>query len=145
MNEVQIQVLIDRCIKYFRDNCYTENRISKYRSLWRTGIVCYMSEHDIELYSPSVGSDFTSACHFRGTVRYQEREKIRSVQVLDDMLTLGFIRKRCFTPVHHALYGEIGQEMEKLIAHLSNLRRSQTTIKDYRLYIPRQSSWASRA
>ncbi len=135
MNEVQIQVLIDRCIKYFRDNCYTENRISKYRSLWRTGIVCYMSEHDIELYSPSVGSDFTSACHFRGTVRYQEREKIRSVQVLDDMLTLGFIRKRCFTPVHHALYGEIGQEMEKLIAHLSNLRRSQSTIKDYRLYL----------
>ncbi len=51
MNEVQIQVLIDRCIKYFRDNCYTENRISKYRSLWRTGIVRYMSEHDIELYS----------------------------------------------------------------------------------------------
>ena len=73
MNEVQIQVLIDRCIKYFRDNCYTENRISKYRSLWRTGIVRYMSEHDIELYSSSVGSDFTATCHVGGTVRHKDR------------------------------------------------------------------------
>ena len=56
MNEVQIQVLIDRCIKYFRDNCYTENRISKYRSLWRTGVVRYMSEHDIELRVKGTGS-----------------------------------------------------------------------------------------
>lgn len=135
MNEVEIQVLIERCIKYFQDNCYSEHRISKYRSLWRTGIVSYMSEHDIELYSPSVGRDFTATCHFNGTVRHQEREKIRSVQVLDDMLLLGFIRKRCLAPVCHALYGEIGQEMEKLIAHLTDLRRSKTTIKEYRLYL----------
>lgn len=55
--------------------------------------------------------------------------------MLDDMQKLGYIRKRCLTPVFHALDGEIGAEMEKLIAHLTNLRRSMVTIKDYRLYL----------
>ena len=135
MQEVKIQDLMECCIKYFRDNCYTENRISKYKSLWRTGIVRYMSEHEIEAYSPSVGADFMSTCHYNGEVRPHEREKIRSTQVLDDMLSLGRIRKRCFTPVCHALDGMIGHDMEKLIIHLTNLRRSQVTIKDYRLYL----------
>lgn len=135
MQEVKIQDLMERCIKYFQDNCYTENRIFKYKSLWRTGIVRYMLEHDIDAYSLSVGVDFMSTCHYNGNVRPQEREKIRSIQVLDDMILLGRIRKRCFTPVHHALNGMVGHEMEKLITHLANLRRSQVTIKDYRLYL----------
>ena len=135
MEEVKILELTERCIKYFQEHCYTESRISRYKSLWRTGIIRYMSQKGIESYSPSVGSDFVSTCHFHGTIRPQEREKIRSIQVLDDMLKLGYIRKRCLTPVFHALGGEIGEEMEKLIAHLKNLRRSQVTINDYRLYL----------
>jgi Site-specific recombinase XerD len=106
-----------------------------YKSLWRNGIIRYMSQKGIESYSPSVGAEFVSTCHFHGTIRPQEREKIRSIQVLDDMLKLGYIRKRCFTPVFHALDGEVGAEMEKLITHLTNLRRSMVTIKDYRLYL----------
>ena len=135
MEEVKILELTERCVKYFQEHCYTENRVSKYRSLWRTGIIRYMTQKGIESYSPSVGADFVSTCHFHGTIRPQEREKIRSIQVLDDMLKLGYIRKRCFTPVFHALDGEIGAEMEKLIAHLTDLRRSMVTIKDYRLYL----------
>lgn len=135
MNEAKINDLTERCVKFFRDNCYTENRISKYKSLWRVGIVRYMSEHGIEAYSPSVGAAFKSTCHCDGKVRHHEREKIRSVQVLDDMLSLGHIRKRCVTHVHHELNGVIGAEMEKLITHLANLRRSQATIRDYRLYL----------
>jgi len=94
-----------------------------------------MSEFGIKFYSLNVGVDFISTCHINGIIRPQEREKIRSVQVLDDMLLLGRIRKRCLTPVCHNLDGAIGQEMEKLITHLTNLRRSETTIKDYRLYL----------
>ena len=135
MEEVKILELTERCVKYFQKHCYTSNRITVYRALWRTGILRYMSQKGIESYSPSVGADFVSTCHFRGTIRPQEREKIRSIQVLDDMIQLGYIRKRCFTPVHHALNGEIGAEMEKLITHLTNLRRSMVTIKDYRLYL----------
>lgn len=135
MEEVKILELTERCIKYFQRLCYTRNRITVYKSLWRNGIIRYMSQKGIESYSPSVGADFVSTCHFHGTIRPQEREKIRSIQVLDDMLKLGYIRKRCFTPVFHALDGEVGAEMEKLITHLTNLRRSMVTIKDYRLYL----------
>ena len=135
MEEVKILELTERCIKYFQKQCYTRNRITVYKSLWRNGIIRYMSQKGIESYSPSVGAEFVSTCHFHGTIRPQEREKIRSIQVLDDMLKLGYIRKRCFTPVFHALDGEVGAEMEKLITHLTNLRRSMVTIKDYRLYL----------
>jgi site-specific recombinase XerD len=135
MEEVKILELTERCIKYFQKQCYTRNRITVYKSLWRIGIIRYMSQKGIESYSPSVGAEFVSTCHFHGTIRPQEREKIRSIQVLDDMLKLGYIRKRCFTPVFHALDGEVGAEMEKLITHLTNLRRSMVTIKDYRLYL----------
>ena len=133
--KVTIYELIDRCIAYFRDNCYTEQRISRYRSLWRACILRFMSDKGIKYYSPSVGEEFVTTCHFNGNVRHHEREKIRSVQVVDDMLTIGRIRLRCLKPVHHALLGEIGGEMEKLITHLTNLRRSETTLKDYRLYL----------
>lgn len=135
MEGVNILELTERCIKYFQRQCYTRNRITVYKSLWRNGIIRYMSQKGIESYSPSVGAEFVSTCHFHGTIRPQEREKIRSIQVLDDMLKLGYIRKRCFTPVFHALDGEVGAEMEKLITHLTNLRRSMVTIKDYRLYL----------
>lgn len=135
MEEVKIQELIDRCVNYFREHCYTESRISRYKGLWRTGIIRFMSEKGIESYSPMVGADFVSTCHMDGKVRPQERDKIRSIVVLDDMLTHGHVRKRTFTPVVHALPGEIGAGMEKLIAHLSNLRRSKSTIGSYRLYL----------
>ena len=92
MQEVKIQVLMDRCIKYFEDHCYTENRISVYKCLWRKGIVHYMSAHDIENYSPSIGEEFLSTCHHYGEIHNQEREKIRSIQVFDDMLSLCLIR-----------------------------------------------------
>jgi site-specific recombinase XerD len=89
----------------------------------------------IEIYTPIIGAEFIETCHYSGTIRPQEREKIRSVQVLDDMLILGYIRKRCLIPVFHSLEGEIGSEMEKLVMHMANLRRSKTTVSDYRLYL----------
>ena len=69
MQEVKTHDLMKSCIQYFKDNCYTENRITKYKSLWRTGIVRYMSEHGVCDYSPSVRVDFILTCHYNGTVR----------------------------------------------------------------------------
>ena len=114
MEEVKILELTERCIKYFQEHNYTESRISRYKSLWRNGIIHYMSQRGIESYSPAVGADFVQTCHFNGTIRPQEREKIRSVQALDDLMKLGCVRKRSLPPVSHALDGEIGADMEKL-------------------------------
>jgi len=135
MEKVKIHDLVERCEHYFKENCYTANRIYKYKSLWRNGIEVYLSSRKLDIYTPALGEEFIETCHFNGSVRPQEREKIRSVQVLNDMLALGYIRKNCHVPVHHALDGALGCQMEKLIVHLSKLRRSKITISDYRLYL----------
>ena len=126
---------MEQCIAFFQEKNYTKNRIGVYKTLWKSGIVPFMEAQGLKVYNPSIGAMFIDTCHYNGRVRPQEREKIRSIQVLDDMLLTGLIRKRCYTPVFHRLDGEIGQEMEKLIQHLTNLRRSSVTISDYRLYL----------
>jgi len=135
MEKVSIQELISRCIQYFKEHCYTENRISKYKSLWNTGILRYMAVNGLQFYDPDVGESFKETCHQDGEVRHQEREKIRSVEVLNDLLKTGETRLRTYTPMVHDLSGKIGEQMEKLIVHLVNLRRSKTTVNGYRLYL----------
>lgn len=135
MKKENINKLICQCLDFFQENNYTPSRIGVYKSLWKNGIVRHMEVNGIKAYTPVIGAEYLSTCHHNGYVRHQEREKIRSVHVLDDMLNLGRIRKRCVTQVCHRLDGELGFEMEKLITHLTNLRRSYTTIKDYRLYL----------
>lgn len=135
MKEVKIHQLIDRCIDYFQSNCYTDNRVYKYKKMWKDGILTYLKSQSLEVYTTSIGKKFIDSCHFNETIRPQERDIIRSVQVLNDMLTLGYIRQRCVTHVFHPLEGDVGREMEKLVTHLRNLRRSNNTIKGYRLYL----------
>jgi len=94
-----------------------------------------MKENALSLYTPSLGQQFITDCIPGDNVRHDDREKIRSIQVLDDWLNLGNIRKRTVTPVNHPLFGEIGVQMQKLIDHLQSLRRSSVTIKDYQLYL----------
>ncbi len=133
----EITKLIYDCLVFFSSNCYTQNRIDKYRSLWKNGILRYMKEKSLSLYTPSLGQEYVTTCIPRDNLRHDDREKIRSIQVLDDYLNLGYIRKRTTVPVRHTLEGEIGLQMQKLIVHLQSLRRSTVTIKDYELYLNR--------
>ena len=135
MKEVEINELIDCCVNYFENACYTRRRIYNYKMLWKKGILCFMAEKTVMMYSPDVGKSFIDECVSKAKLDHEDREKIRSIQVLDDYLDLGYIRKNVFTPVKHALDGRIGEEMQKLINHLRNLRRSEVTIKDYELYL----------
>lgn len=133
--ERDIHQLIQDCLQFFSDNYYTQQRIDKYRSLWNYGILRYMKGKAQSIYTPSLGQQYISDCIPSDNLRHDDREKIRSIQVLDDCLNLGYIRKRSVTPVTHPLYGEIGLQMQKLINHLQSLRRSSVTIKDYQLYL----------
>ena len=87
------------------------------------------------LYNSTIGEEFANTCQLNDTVGSQDRESIRRIKVLDDMITLDYIRKRCFIPRFHRLDGNIGKEMERLIVHLTNLHRSSVTIGDYSLYL----------
>ena len=133
--EQEINKLIDDCLQFFSSKCYTQNRIDRYRYLWQYGILRYMKEKNLSYYTPSLGLQYITDCIPGDNVKPYDRDKIRSIQVLDDWLNLGFIRKRSVIPVNHPLYGEIGLQMQKLINHLQSLRRSSVTIKDYQLYL----------
>lgn len=143
--EREINQLIKNCMLFFRDNCYTQSRINKYRSLWKNGILRYMNEKNLSIYSPSLGQEYVMNCIPYDNLRHDDREKIRSIQVLDDYLNLGSIRKRTVAPVKHELYGEIGIQMNKLIDYLHSLRRSSVTIKSYELYLNRFLSYLNRS
>lgn len=133
--EREINQLIYDCLHFFSSNCYTQNRIDKYRSLWKYGILRFMKEKNLSYYKTSLGQEYITDCVPSDNLRHEDREKIRSIQVLDDCMILGYIRKRSVIPVNHPLYGEIGLEMQKLINHLQSLRRGSVTIKDYQLYL----------
>ena len=133
--EQEINKLIHDCLQFFSSKCYTQNRIDRYRYLWQYGILRYMKEKNLSYYTPSLGQQYITDCIPGNNVRPYDRDKIRSIQVLDDWLNLGFIRKRTVIPVNHPLYGDIGLQMQKLINHLQSLRRSSVTIKDYQLYL----------
>ena len=94
-----------------------------------------MKETGVTSYSPKVGAEFIREKIPCDSLHHDDREKIRSIQVLDDYLNLGYIRKNVFVPVKHTLDGVIGEEMQKLINHLRDLRRSKVTIGDYELYL----------
>lgn len=131
---MEINELIECCVSYFTNACYTRQRIYKYKSLWNSGILKFMAEKAETIYSPDVGKDFVREKVSKENIGHEERERIRSIQVLDDYLNLGYIRKRVFVLVRHALDGEVGSQMQKLINHLRNLRRSEITVRDYELY-----------
>jgi len=135
--EQEIEKLTNDCLAYFNSHSYTQNRIDKYKSMWKNGILTYMQEKGLMTYTAAMGEEFILTFIRDGYVTAGKRDYIRSVNVLTDFMNLGYIRKRTFVPVEHSLHGEIGQKMQALIAHLQSLRRSRTTIYDYRLYLHR--------
>jgi site-specific recombinase XerD len=104
-----------------------------------------MNEKNLSIYAPSLGQGYVSDCIPCDNLRHEDREKIRSIQVLDDCLNFGYIRKRTISPVKHPLYGEIGLQMKKLINHLHTLRKSSITIKNYELYLNRFLVYLNRS
>lgn len=133
MVETKIQILIEGCVSFFHENHYSDGVITRYVSLWRNGIVSFMEKIGVDVYTPDIGAEFLLTFKHEGKVGRYERSRIRSIHMLDDLLTFGYVRKRCVKLVHHALDGEIGAEMEVLLTNLTNLRRNKATVYKYRL------------
>ena len=122
MKQMEIDSLINCCVDYFDGAHYTVNRIGKYRSLWRNGIVRYMSERSIRVYSPEIGSQYIDEQVSRKDMKHEEREKIRSIQVLDDYLNLGYVRLNTQKHVEHVLDGHLSCFLKHLKSnHVDNV------------------------
>lgn len=135
--EEKITELIDGCLLYFKKHSYSSNRIKVYESLWKNGIIPFMTQQGLTVFTPEVSQWFIESITSHEDITSQVREKIRSVHVLEDYLTLGYVRKRRTVPVQHPLEGEIGELMQKHIRHLYNLRRSKITIRRNLVYMHR--------
>jgi len=133
MKEESLQKLIDQCLEFFRQNDYTLGRIDRYECHWKHGIVKYMAEKGLETYNSSIGEEFIAMCNHDGIVSPGDRDVIRSVMVLDSMLNEGSVPLRCDKTIDRHLGGSpLGDEMEKFVLHMENMRRSKQTIQNYR-------------
>jgi site-specific recombinase XerD len=131
-----INELIEDCILYFEQNCYTKLRIERYKSMWSNGICRYLEAGGSTKYNRSVGEEFIHAS-ISENVTPAERDLIRSVSVLTEMQETGKISKRTVHPIIRELSGPIGEAIERLLLRLKELRRNQTTINDHLLYLHR--------
>lgn len=97
-----------------------------------------MSDRGIQHYDFSVGQEFIRD-KISSTVTPAERDIIRSISVLDDMLATGKISKRTVHRVTKTpeLTGLIGQAIKCFMARLKELRRSRSTIHGHLLYLHR--------
>jgi site-specific recombinase XerD len=132
-----IKELINDCVQYFEQQSFSQPRIDRYKSMWKSGIVPFMTEKSILYYDASIGEEYISS-HIAGNiVTPGQRDLIRSIYVLNEFLKKGTISKRRCHPVKRKLLGRIGLLMEQFLLHLEALRRSKITLSDHRLYLHR--------
>lgn len=113
MQEVNIHELMERCVKYFEDHCYTESRIYKYKSLWRTGITRYMFEHNINLtLSPCKSWLCIWLCCFVFSLITQKLHT--SIETISPILLFKFFCQLCnFPRQFHQFYSLFLQFIEE--------------------------------
>lgn len=131
-----INELIEDCIIYFEQNCYTKHRIERYKSMWNNGICRYLKTGGRTKYNRSIGEEFIHAS-VSESVTPAERDLIRSVSVLTEIQEMGKVSKRTVHSITRKLSGPIGEAIEHLLLRLKELRRNQTTISDHLLYLHR--------
>lgn len=132
-----ISDLMGSCVQYFERQSFSQPRIDRYKSMWKTGIVRFMADRSIQCYDSSVGEEYINS-HISGSiVTPGQRDFIRNVYVLDEFQEKGTVNKRRYHPSDRKLPGEIGLLMERFLFHLESLRRRRKTINDHRLYLYR--------
>lgn len=132
MEEFQIERLVERCETFLRKAGYRESLISRYHYVWKVGIQSYMQERNLAFYNADIGNEYSkTCCDSDGHVRSFDRVLLRSIQMLDDMLATGCIRKTNRTATVREFCGEIGNHMQDFLQYLAGIRRSKGTIEIY--------------
>lgn len=133
MKEENINRLIEKCEEFFHKNRYAEISIRNQKRRWNRGIVNFMTERNLEIYSPSVGTEYLEnrVCieKIKDTTRM---ERVKDIRVLNDMLMLGTIRKTGKSVICHSLEGKIGKDMFAFLENLKGNRRASKTLSHHR-------------
>ena len=138
MKQLQtVQELMDGCVHFFEQQSYSPFRIERYKVLWKSKLLPFMVQKSFIYYSPSVGEEYIRANIAGSIVTPNERDIIRSINVLGEFQEKGTISKTCRKPISRELSGEIGSLMNRFLLQLESLRRSKITISHHRLYLSR--------
>jgi hypothetical protein len=129
---MEINKLIEISTAYLKNSSYSTNRIYTYNWLWKYGILAYMQSLGETEYTLAIGNDYILTCNKNGSIGCKHRDMIKSVTVLNEVMTTGKIRGRRHTPVDYPLNGATGVHAQKFIEHLTDLRRDIKTVKDYK-------------
>lgn len=132
-----IEDLMHSCILYFERQSFSQPRIDRYKSMWKSGIVPFMAEKSIRHYDAPAGEEYILTHIVGSMVTPSQRDIIRSIYVLSEFQKKRTVSKRPCQPAERKLSSRIGLLMEQFLLHLESLRRSKITIRDHRLYLHR--------
>jgi site-specific recombinase XerD len=130
VKEQDIPSLIMACVAWLRDDGYSEARIRDYLRFWETGIMKFIEEYSIPVYSTNIGERFINSPLPFDSPTYRRAVR-RSVAVLSDFLVHGRVNRRIVHRVNHALPGQIGDAAKAFISSQAELRRSVLTLNEH--------------
>ena len=138
MKQLQtVQELMAGCVQFFEQQSYSPHRIERYKVLWKSKLLPFMVQKSFLYYDPSIGEEYIRSSIAGSIVTPNERDIIRSINVLSEFQENGTISKTCRKPITRELSGEMGGLMNRFLLHLESLRRSKITISHHRLYLSR--------
>lgn len=130
MKQKEITKLIDCCVNYFNEANYSPITIGKYQTYWRRGILQFMEEKSLSIYSSDVGAQYIRGCTPQAHIKEYVSCQTSSIRVLDDYLNLGYIRSKTREKKKLNLSGPLKVDAQKLLDDLV-LRRCRNTSIDY--------------
>lgn len=135
MEEKNINHLLKMCDEYFLQGHHCNNYIRHCKNTWQKGILSYMGERGVDVYSPEIGEDYLATSEGAGLVGKYPRVMRRGIHMLNDLVTTGCIRKRFYNRIEYPLDGEIGLMAIDFISSLKEMRRSEHTLSNYRRFL----------
>ena len=123
---MEIQKLIERANQLLMVARYTSARIYTYNWLWKKGILQYMEQRGLVDFTEEVGEECMLTFHDEGTVTFQHRDLIKSVDVLINVLKYDNLGRRLRKPVIHPFRGQIG---DYALEYFESLKRKGVSEK----------------
>lgn len=135
MEEKNINHLLEMCDEYFIQGHHCNNYIRHCKNTWQRGILSYMNDRGVDIYSPEIGEDYLTSDEGAGLVEKYPLVMRRGIHMLNDLVTTGVIRKRFYSRIEYPLDGEIGLMAKVFISSLKEKRRCEHTLSNYRRFL----------
>jgi site-specific recombinase XerD len=132
MQEEALSELRLRVEEFFHTKMYKEACIGRYDHTW-DHLSDYMDEHGLRYYTSQVGQDFLNEWHQQKAYKalsHRQKERVRHISVLTDMLLLGSIRRGVLFNKEYEFEGELGAPFRSFIEEQEAIKK-RTSVRRY--------------